>query len=147
MKLVISFLFLMISFLTLADEQEAKIIERLKKRGIEVSFVYHPEWIALYTFDGKNRITKVNNDHEWKVPHHDCILGPVQNSSPETFSRTVTCAGKNLGAVGCASSGKSTSCEKDFGEVTVVLNIKKYPSMGTRRAIELEFEKDNKIPY
>lgn len=138
---------ILLSPLALALDQETQIIERLKKRGVEIEFVYHPEWIALYSFDGKNRITKVNNDHEWKVPHHDCILGPVQNSSPEKFSRSVTCGDKKLGEVGCTSTGKSTSCEKDFGKVTVVLNIRKYPSMGTRRAIELEFEKDNKIPY
>lgn len=138
---------LLVSFTCSGMDTDKKIIERLKKRGVEIKYVYHPEWTALYAFNGNNRITKVNNSHEWKVPHHNCVLGPVENSPPEKFTRDVTCDGKKLGSVGCTANGKSTTCEKDFGKVTVVLDIKKYPSMGTRRAIEAEFEKDNEIPY
>lgn len=147
MKLVTLSILFLISFSIFADDRENKIIERLKKKNVEINYVYHPEWTALYAFNGNNRITKVNNSHEWKVPHHNCVLGPVENSPPEKFSREVTCDGKKLGNIECVAKGKSTTCEKDFGKVTIVLDIKKYPSMGTRRAIELEFEKDNEIPY
>ena len=94
---------ILVSTSTFATEKETEIIERLKKRGVKIEYVYHPEWIVLYAFDRKERVTKVNNSHKWKVPHHNCVLGPVQNSSPEKFSRNVICDGKELGAIECTA--------------------------------------------
>lgn len=127
--------------------EDSLIVERLKKRGGKIEYVYHPKWIVLYAFDSKERVTTVNNPHNWKVPHLNCILGPVRNSPPEKFSRNVICDDKNLGVLDCVAKGEKTSCEKAFGKINVVLRIKRFPTMGTRRAIEVERERTNKIPY
>lgn len=145
MKLLVPLL--LISFTCFANDIDKKVLKALKDKGFKVEYVYHPEWIALYAFDNKNRITKVNNSHEWKVPHHDCILGPVKNSSPETFSRSVTCEGEKLGSLECTAKGSETHCRKRFGDIHLVLKIKKFPTMATRRAIELEYERQNNVPY
>jgi len=145
--ITISLGLVLLSSMSFANEKETQILERLKKKGVKIEYVYHPEWIVLYSFNGHNHLTKVNNSHKWKVPHHDCFLGPVKNASPEKFSRSITCNGKNLGTIECIAKIEETRCKKSFGKIDVVLKIKKYPTMKTRRVIELEYELQNTIPY
>lgn len=142
---------ILVSILTVissfASDKDKKVLEILKGKGVKLEYVYHPEWIVLYSFNGSNRMTKANNSHNWKVPHHDCFLGPVKNIPSEKFSRSVTCDGKDLGFIECIAEEEETRCEKSFGKIDVILKIKKYPTMKTRRAIELEHELQNEIPY
>jgi len=116
--------------------------------AFEMKYVYHPEWKVLYTFDNKNRVKKINSPHEWKVPNTDCIVGPVQYPSKTRFFRQVACNGEIVGKVDCTVSNKTkTRCEKDFGKVVLILKIKRFPTMGSRRKMEAEFERKNVIPY
>lgn len=126
--------------------EDSAIKKKLKKQGMKLEYVYHPEW-KVYSTLGRS-LTKVNSTGEWKLKRGPCKLGPVVRVGKTKFSRDVFCNGKRQGSLSCkAKKKKTTKCKKNFGLLSLYLTIKRYPSMGTRRAIEAEKARNNKNPY
>lgn len=126
--------------------QEKRIKKKLKKNGVKLEYVYHQEW-KVYSVPGRS-LTKVNSSAKWDIPRTKCHLGPEEIKNKKVFKRSFYCGNKKLGEMECiAKEQERTKCEKNFGLASLYITIKRFPTMGTRRALELERELENETPY
>lgn len=117
---------------------------------------YFSEWKVLYTFNGSNRVTKLQHQIGFKIKGTKCSISKEISPQENQFQRKIICPEKTI-LVSCI--GKPRTREKEMivrcqnsiregqAEIVLIGKVTTYYTRRWLRQLQRKEELENQIPY